>query len=124
MDARWPQIPEADKLMLLQSEYIKKFARSVRELEIAATKKLAKAKAGKGPKQGALPPFDPSLPKAMKVLVAKNFPAWQDTVVEILKSNYDAVRLRSSFLCILMNRSGVVNFDRVSFLNMENVGCG
>ncbi|GAA5823953.1 hypothetical protein JCM11251_003356 [Rhodosporidiobolus azoricus] len=77
--AAFPQ-PDApvDPATSAAAEYVRSKVKEIRDAELSFAKKKAKGK-------GANASFDPSKPKACKVWVAKNFPAWQEEAVEMVK---------------------------------------
>ncbi|PWA01672.1 hypothetical protein BB558_002217 [Smittium angustum] len=64
-------------------EYIKKLVRSIRDAETQLIKQ-SKAK-----KLKTVVNFDPNQPKSLIITVSQFYPKWQDSVVEVLKANYN-----------------------------------
>ncbi|BEI94138.1 uncharacterized protein CcaverHIS019_0605970 [Cutaneotrichosporon cavernicola] len=64
--------------------YLRGVVDSVRSAELS----LGRRKGGKG-KQGTGPVFDPSKPKAARIYVATEFPAWQVKTMDIVASAWD-----------------------------------
>ncbi|KAJ2711219.1 cytosolic leucyl tRNA synthetase, partial [Coemansia spiralis] len=84
MAARWPtDLPaNPDYALLAAGDYVQKIPTSVREAESALQRRSKK----KGP---AAAEVDPSQPRVLDVFVARDFPAWQEDVIGVLKDNYD-----------------------------------
>lgn len=76
--AQWPKHDKVDTVILEQATYIRSTLRAVREVEGAYQKKKAKSK-----KTGD---FDITKPKGLKIYVSRSFPAWQEEVVNLVKS--------------------------------------
>jgi leucyl-tRNA synthetase len=81
--ARWPEsTKEVDNAILAAAQYVRDTLRRVRELEMAVQKK----------KKGKAAPaseFNAQAPKALTIVVAAQFPAWQDASIAILKRVYE-----------------------------------
>ncbi|KAI5481583.1 leucine-trna ligase [Pseudohyphozyma bogoriensis] len=76
--AQFPKIDApVDQGVLDAGLYVRDVIKDIRDQELNFAKKKAKGKTA-----GA---FDPSKPKAVKVFVAKGFPAWQEAAVEIVR---------------------------------------
>ena len=65
--------------------YVRTKVKDIRDAEMNFAKKKAKGKGTAG--------FDISKPKAVKIWVAKGFPEWQDTAVEIVKGAWDGEKV-------------------------------
>jgi len=75
-NARWPDVPQADKALTAQREYIKSTSSNITSAEAQAGRKMAKGKAAT---------FDPRQPKKLTIFYAEAFPAWQDKYVDLLR---------------------------------------
>ncbi|KAJ1969176.1 cytosolic leucyl tRNA synthetase [Dispira parvispora] len=86
VSARWPQgLPAAASESVLDAaDYVRKLVRHVREAEMAVQKRKAKGKA----KQTEEAQFNPALPKHLTIVIAHQFPAWQDQAVKVLAQHY------------------------------------
>ncbi|KAI9592671.1 hypothetical protein BDF19DRAFT_450584 [Syncephalis fuscata] len=84
MVACWPETPtkEADVALLDAADYVRKLLKRVRDLETSSQKK------GKGKGKPA-PAFDASKPKALAIMMAANFPEWQEAAIIIMKESFD-----------------------------------
>ncbi|CED82372.1 leucine-trna ligase [Phaffia rhodozyma] len=78
--ARFPEIRPIDKEIINGIEYIRAVLKDTRDRQIALDKKKGK---GKGPV------VDKSKPLGLRLFIAKTWPAWQNTVLEAVKSSYD-----------------------------------
>lgn len=65
--------------------YVRTKVKDIRDAEMNFAKKKAKGKGTAG--------FDISKPKAVKIWVAKGFPEWQETAVEIVKGAWDGEKV-------------------------------
>jgi leucyl-tRNA synthetase len=75
--AHWPtDIPQADPSLTAAREYVKTTSSNITSAEAQAAKKMAKGKSAA---------FDPRKPKRITIFAAKNFPAWQDKYVELVR---------------------------------------
>ncbi|OCT48199.1 Leucine--tRNA ligase, cytoplasmic [Cladophialophora carrionii] len=75
--AHWPtDIPRADPSLTAAREYVKTTSSNITSAEAQAAKKMAKGRSAA---------FDPRKPKRITIFVAKNFPAWQDKYVELVR---------------------------------------
>lgn len=72
----WPVVPEADKALTSQREYIKATSSNITSAEALAGRRMAKGKAAS---------FDPRQPKRLTIFVAAQFPQWQDKYIDLLK---------------------------------------
>ncbi|KAJ1908902.1 cytosolic leucyl tRNA synthetase [Tieghemiomyces parasiticus] len=88
-EARWPSdLPAAaDESVLAAADYVRRLMRHVREAEVAAQKRKAKGKAKAA--AGTEKPFNPDEPKHLTIVVASQFPAWQEAAIEVLRAHYD-----------------------------------
>ncbi|KAJ1664536.1 cytosolic leucyl tRNA synthetase [Coemansia sp. RSA 1813] len=88
MDLRLPaDMPSStDHTLLMAGDYVRKLAKSVRDADIALQKRNKK----KGGKNAPAAVFDPNASKLLDIFVASEFPSWQETVISVLKENYDA----------------------------------
>ncbi|PVU92029.1 hypothetical protein BB561_004068 [Smittium simulii] len=78
-------------------EYIKKLTKSIRDAELLVIKQ------SKSKKLKSISNFDPSLPKSLTIITCSVYPKWQESIVNILKENYnveteqfDDVNIRAS----------------------------
>ncbi|KAJ1894298.1 cytosolic leucyl tRNA synthetase, partial [Coemansia sp. IMI 209127] len=85
MDLRLPtDLPSTtDHSLLMAGDYVRKLTKSVRDADTALQKRSKK-----GGKSAVA--FDSSAPKSLDIFVASEFPSWQETVISVLKENYDA----------------------------------
>lgn len=75
--ALWPSnVPKADPALSAAREYIKVTSSNITSSEAQAAKKVAKGKAAG---------FDPRKPKRITIFAARNFPAWQDKYVDLVR---------------------------------------
>lgn len=81
-NAQWPKQEKVDTVVLEQATFIRSTLRAVREAEGGYQKKKSKAK-----KAGE---FDITKPKGLKIYVSRSFPAWQEEVVQLVKSSMTA----------------------------------
>lgn len=77
-NAQWPKHDKVDQLVLEQAACVRGTLRIVREAEGAYLKRKAKGK-----KSGE---FDITKPKGIKIYVSSSFPAWQEEIVNLVKS--------------------------------------
>ncbi|KAJ2741067.1 cytosolic leucyl tRNA synthetase [Coemansia sp. BCRC 34301] len=91
MNARWPSdLPaDADHALIAASEYMHKIVKTVRDAEATLQKRSKK----KGSKEALVGEFNPNGPKTLDILVACQFPQWQEDVISVLKENFDAATL-------------------------------
>ena len=76
-NATWPtDIRHADPSLTAAREYVKTTSSNITSSEAQAAKKMAKGKSVA---------FDPRKPKRITIFAAKNFPAWQDKYVELVR---------------------------------------
>ncbi|KAF5392068.1 hypothetical protein D9757_003334 [Collybiopsis confluens] len=85
--ARWPTPPTVDRTLIEVGQYMRGTVKMIRDAETSLLKMLNKNK-GKG--RGVTALFDPKKPKTVRVYVATNFPAWQESCVQAVKDAYDA----------------------------------
>ena len=75
--ARWPtDVPHADSSLTAARDYVKTTSSNITSAEAQAAKKMAKGKSAA---------FDPRKPKRITIFAAKNFPAWQDRYVDLVR---------------------------------------
>lgn len=72
-----------DAVALQQLEYMRGVVDSLRSAEAILSRRKGKSKAG------AEPAYDPAKPKAARIYVATEFPAWQNQCVELVKQAWD-----------------------------------
>jgi len=83
--AIWPSnIPQADSSLTAAREYVKTTSSNITSAEAQAAKKMAKGKSTA---------FDPRKPKKLTIFAAKNFPAWQDKYVELVRQALESSTL-------------------------------
>ncbi|GAA6061196.1 hypothetical protein JCM10212_001517 [Sporobolomyces blumeae] len=75
-----------DPAVTASAEYVRTKVKEIRDAELSFAKKKAKGK-------GANASFDVSKPKAVKIWVAKSFPEWQETAVEVAKNAWDGGKI-------------------------------
>jgi leucyl-tRNA synthetase len=76
--AQWPtNIPQSDPKLAAVREYVRTTSSNITSAEAQASKKITKGKAAA---------FDPRRPKCITIFVAKNFPAWQDKYIELVRT--------------------------------------
>ncbi|KAJ2614885.1 cytosolic leucyl tRNA synthetase [Coemansia sp. RSA 1804] len=88
MDLRLPaDMPTAtNHSLLMAGDYVRKLAKAVRDADIALQKRSSKKK--KKTAADHTPVVD--APKSLDVFIASGFSSWQETVISVLKENYDA----------------------------------
>ncbi|TFK47205.1 leucyl-tRNA synthetase [Heliocybe sulcata] len=80
--ALWPEPPRAvDRSAIDAGAYMRGTVKTMRDAELGLLKKLGKNKGGRAP-------YDPKAPKAVRVYVARAFPAWQDACVQAVQDAY------------------------------------
>lgn len=72
----WPEVPEGDKALTAQREYIKVQSSNVTSQQAQAQRKIAK---GKGSS------FDPKQPWKLVMYIATSFPDWQNKYIDLLR---------------------------------------
>ncbi|WFD18644.1 leucine--tRNA ligase [Malassezia caprae] len=83
-DARFPVPTQSeDVAMTAASQYVRGTIKTIRDAEIAVTRRKAK-----GPAAPAK--YDERKPKEVSIFVADAFPAWQDTCVNAVQKHYDS----------------------------------
>ena len=76
-NAQWPtNIPHADPSLTAAREYVKTTSSNITSAEAQTAKKMAKGKTAA---------FDPRKPKRLTIFAAKDFPAWQDKYVDLVR---------------------------------------
>ena len=82
-DARFPEPTRpVDVALTAAATYVRGTVKTIRDAEIAVTRRKGKAAA-------TLPRYDERQPKEVSIFVADAFPAWQDTCVAAVQNNYD-----------------------------------
>ncbi|KAJ2758413.1 cytosolic leucyl tRNA synthetase, partial [Coemansia sp. BCRC 34490] len=126
MDLRLPaDMPAAtNHSLLMAGDYVRKLAKAVRDADIALQKR-SKKKGGNGKNTAAsaaaadhTPVVD--APKSLDVFIASEFPSWQETVISVLKENYDAdsKTFDNKALVAAMGKKGVLkNKKAMPFAN-------
>lgn len=83
-DVRWPTVSApVDKQISDSATYIRGLIKQIRDTELKILKRRSKGKTEVG---GT---YDEKKPKAVKIYVAKRFPAWQDLTVSLIKECFD-----------------------------------
>ncbi|KAJ2806530.1 cytosolic leucyl tRNA synthetase [Coemansia furcata] len=87
MNARWPTDLPADvnHALVAAGDYMNKLTKSLHDAEASLLKRSKK----KGSKEAQLGEFNPNEPKTLDILVACEFPQWQEDVVSVLKECFD-----------------------------------
>lgn len=82
-NAAFPTAQAEDAAMTAAAAYVRGTIKTIRDAEIAVTRKKVK---------GAAPQakYDERKPKEVSIFVADEFPAWQDTCVQAVQKHYDA----------------------------------
>jgi leucyl-tRNA synthetase len=85
MTARWPETPtqEVDTGLLDSADYVRKLLKRVRDSEASTQKR------GKGKAAASAPAFDPTKPKALTLIMAANFPEWQEAAISVMKEFFN-----------------------------------
>lgn len=78
--ALFPDIPAPDAGLSAMREYVRNTASNVTSAEAAQQKKKAKGKDIS---------FDPKKPKKLTIFAAKNFPAWQEKYIDLVRESFD-----------------------------------
>ncbi|KAF3191307.1 cytosolic leucyl tRNA synthetase [Orbilia oligospora] len=73
-----------DKSLGAALEYVRALSGKITSMEAAQLKKMSKGKKGF---------FDPKKSKKVSIFVARNYPAWQDPYVELVRKHFDAVKI-------------------------------
>ncbi|QKX63363.1 uncharacterized protein TRUGW13939_10533 [Talaromyces rugulosus] len=80
----FPEVPEADVGLSAAAAYIRSTSSSITSSESNYTKKLSK---------GRNVSFDPRKPKKITIYAAKNFPAWQEKYIDLVRESFDSLKL-------------------------------
>ncbi|KAH8701682.1 leucyl-tRNA synthetase [Talaromyces proteolyticus] len=80
----FPEVPEADVGLSAASTYVRGTASNINSAEAGIAKKLAKGK-------GVL--FDPRKPKRITIYAAKNYPAWQEKYIDLVRESFDKLNV-------------------------------
>ncbi|KAJ2721960.1 cytosolic leucyl tRNA synthetase [Coemansia sp. Benny D115] len=111
LNARWPEdLPaDADHALLAAGDYMRSLVRSVREAEISLEKRSKKG--GKG---ASAVQFNPTAPKNLDIFVAAEFPAWQESVISVIKENFDAAtgKIDEKQMIVALNKSGIAKQNK------------
>lgn len=83
-NARFPQVPEQDPALSAAREYVRSTSGAITAAEGAQMKKAGKGKATS---------YDVKKEKKLSVFCARSFPKWQDDVIEIVRKNFDGLKL-------------------------------
>ena len=78
-NARFPEVPEADRALTAAREYVRNTTSNITSAEGAQQKKLAKGKTSS---------YDPKTDKKLSIFIAAKFPTWQDKCVELVRQNF------------------------------------
>lgn len=65
-------------------DYVRNLSGKITSMEAAQLKKMSKGRKGF---------FDPKKPKKVTIFVARNYPAWQESYVELVRKHFDAVKI-------------------------------
>lgn len=79
--ARFPDVAAPDAGLSAMREYVRNTSSNITSAEAAQQKRKAKGKDIN---------FDPKLPKKLTIFAAKNFPAWQEKYIDLVRENWDA----------------------------------
>ncbi|KFY06639.1 hypothetical protein V492_07888 [Pseudogymnoascus sp. VKM F-4246] len=79
-EALFPEVPEPDAGLSAMREYVRMTASNITSAEAAQQKKKAKGKDIS---------FDPKKPKKLTIFAAKNFPAWQEKYIDLVREVFD-----------------------------------
>ena len=74
--ALWPEVPAPDPVLAAMRDYIKTTSSNITSSEAQASKKMAKGKTAA---------FDPKKDKKITIFAAKEWPAWQEKYVELVR---------------------------------------
>lgn len=77
-------MPEADVGLSSASTYIRSTSSSITSSEGIFVRKLSK---------GRNVSFDPRKPKRITIFAAKNFPAWQEKYIDLVRESFDSLKL-------------------------------
>jgi leucyl-tRNA synthetase len=80
----FPEVPEADVGLSAASTYIRSTSSSITSSESNYAKKLSK---------GRNVSFDPRKPKKITICAAKNFPAWQEKYIDLVRESFDSLKV-------------------------------
>lgn len=83
-NARFPSVPATDPGLTAAREYVRATSSNITSAEGAQLKKMAKGK------QTA---YDPKRPKRLRVFCATSFPAWQESLIEIVRRNFAEMKV-------------------------------
>ncbi|KAJ1885484.1 cytosolic leucyl tRNA synthetase [Kickxella alabastrina] len=112
MNARWPtDLPAtADHALIAAGDYIRSMISSVRVAEVTIEKRIKK----KGGKSAPVDEFNPKAPKSLDVFVASEFPAWQESVISVLKEHFDVTTAKfdDKQIVITMNQRGIAKQNK------------
>jgi leucyl-tRNA synthetase len=78
--ALFPDVPTPDAGLSAMREYVRATASNITSAEAAQQKKKAKGKEIS---------FDPKKPKKLTIFAAKNFPAWQEKYIDLIREVFD-----------------------------------
>lgn len=81
-NALYPTVPEPQVSLTIAREYVRQTSSNITSAEGAQQKKLAKGKAVT---------FDPKKEKKLTVFAAKNYPAWQDQCIELVREAFNGL---------------------------------
>lgn len=82
--ALWPEVSDPKPELTAAREYIRQTQSNIGSAEGAQQKKMAKGKTVS---------FDPRKDKAIRIFVAKQYPAWQDKYVEVVRNAFKGMTL-------------------------------
>ncbi|WFD44928.1 leucine--tRNA ligase [Malassezia psittaci] len=82
-DARFPTPQPEDATLTAAAAYVRDTVKSIRDAEIAVTRKKVKG-------QAAIDKYNERMPKEASIFVADEFPEWQNICVNAVQKHYDA----------------------------------
>ncbi|KAF2862508.1 leucyl-tRNA synthetase [Piedraia hortae CBS 480.64] len=83
-NALFPSVPDPQPALTAARDYVRSTSSNITSAEGAQRKKLSKGKQAS---------YDPNQPKRLYIYMARSYPKWQDDVVEIVRKNFDGMKL-------------------------------
>ena len=83
-NALYPVVPDVDAALTAAREYVRGTSSAITSAEGAQLKRMGKGKATS---------YDVKKEKKLSVYCARTFPAWQDSVIEVVRKNFDGMKL-------------------------------
>ncbi|KAK3056383.1 cytosolic leucyl tRNA synthetase [Extremus antarcticus] len=83
-NALFPSVPDQDGSLTAAREYVRQVSAAINGAEGAQLKRMAKGKSMT---------YDPKKDKKLSVFCATKHPAWQDSVIEVVRNNFADMRL-------------------------------